>query len=354
MTPRQTPVRDTRPVAEETGTASNRTVTIRDVAEAAGVSATTVSHALSGRRVVAPATRAKVAAAVDRLGYRANEAARSLRTGRLGILGLVFRPRDAVHGSLMGTEYHQRLAGAAATAALDRGLGLLHIPDPLGPEARRLPMDGCILVSPSGSDRLLGELIGRGLPLVSADPDPDHPELGWWVGRDDTGAIAEVLDHLDAAGARDVVLLVGTDDNAWNRGSRLGFEAWLRDRPHVGTVVPLFEGTGAPGADEAVDELLRAGQRPDAIIGSSGRFAAGAAAAARRHGLATPGDVMLVALSDSEVARGHDPQITALELHPERIARAAVALLVDRLDGHDQPPPRVFTPTLKVRASTTR
>lgn len=345
---------DTRAVTEEEATASNHAVTIRDVARAAGVSTTTVSHALSGRRVVAPSTRAKVAAAADRLGYRVNAAARSLRTGRLGVLGLVFRPRDAVHGSLMGTEYHQRLAGAAATAALDRGLGLLHLPNPLDPEARRLPMDGCIVVSPSGSDPLLAELTHRGLPVVSADPDPDHPDLGWWIGRDDRDAIVDVLEHLDAAGARHLALLVGTDDNAWNRGSRLGFQAWLSRHRHTGETVPLFEGVGAAGAEEAVDGLLRAGRRLDAVVCSSGRFAAGAAAAVRAHGLRVPDDVMLVALSDSEVARSHDPPITALELYPERLARAVVALLVDRLDGAERPPPELLTPTLQVRGSTTR
>src|SRR5436305_1797030 len=110
-------------------TPERRRVTIRDVADAAGVSISTVSHALSGRRPISTATKERVFAAAAELGYGADPHARALRTGRSGLIGLILRPRDAIHGSMAGTETFTRLLGAIATTVLEHKLGLVHVPD---------------------------------------------------------------------------------------------------------------------------------------------------------------------------------------------------------------------------------
>lgn len=326
-------------------------VTIKDVAHEAGVSITTVSHALSGRRAVAEETRTRVLRAAERLGYFAHPAARSLRTGRIGVIGLVFRPRDAVRGSLAGTEYHLRLGGAAATAAVNAGFGLLHVPDPLATPAQ-LPMDGCILVAPSASDELLSTLLRRDLPVVTADPDPDRLELGWWVGRDEAAGITAVLDHLWHAGARRIALLSGTDDNAWLRHSQQTYREWATANEMAPTVLRCYEGDGADGAAKTVAPLLAGTDRPDAVVAASSRFATGVVGAAGELGLAVPGELLVVALSDSELARAHTPSITALDLQPDTLGRAVVDLMLHRLEGADAPAPVRVQPVLHPRAST--
>ena len=187
--------------------------TISDVAAHAGVSISTVSHALSGNRPISAATQARVREAIEVLGYGANPTAASLRTGRSGIVGLILRPRDAVHGSLRGTETFTRLSGAIATAVLDRGIGLMHVPDILNPATARVPMDGCIVAHPYGEDEVLAELLRRGVPVVTVEEDPDHPDYPWAVTLDYQTVLTELLDGLYAQGARRIALVTGTEDN---------------------------------------------------------------------------------------------------------------------------------------------
>lgn len=330
-------------------------VTISEVAAHAGVSISTVSHALSGNRPISATTRARIHESIEALGYDANPSARSLRTGRSGIVGLILRPRDAVHGSLRGTETFTRLSGAVATSVLDRGIGLVHVPDILDPAAARVPMDGCIVAHPYGEDQVLAALRRRGVPVVTIEEDPDHPDFPWAVVLDYPTVLTELLDGIRAHGARRIALITGTEDNAWNRHSRKLYLAWarrhrMRPRQHA-----LYEGVGIDGAEEFVRPLLTEADRPDAIITGPSPFAAGIARVATTLGLDIPGDLMLAAITDSEFSRGSSPPITAVDLSLEELARHAVDLLLDQLAGGAPPErPHVVAPKLLWRGSTAR
>ncbi|MCZ8405346.1 LacI family DNA-binding transcriptional regulator [Achromobacter xylosoxidans] len=339
--------------AAPTGPVSAGRATISDVALEAGVSKATVSQILNGKGRASEATRAQVIAAAERIGYGANPIARSLRTGRTGVLGIVFRPTDAISGSLHGTEFHIRIAGGAAASALSLGYGLLHVPDSMRMNDIGYPMDGCVVVAPYGSDTFLAELRRRGMPVVSVDPDPDHLEANLWVGRDELSATKKMLDHVAAQGARSTVLLAITDDNAWRRGFESGYRAWCEARKLSAQVVEVPGMAGSEGARQAVARLLDEGERPDAIIGATSRFAVGAAAAVSQAGLEMPRDVMVAALSDSELARSHTPAITALDLHGDALGKEAVHKLVRMLEGEVSVSSQIM-PSLRIRGSSLR
>jgi DNA-binding LacI/PurR family transcriptional regulator len=335
--------------------AAPQRITIRDVAASAGVSISTVSHAISGRRPVSPATRDRVLRAVAQLGYRADPLARSLRTGRSGLIGLILRPRDAVHGSLGGTETFNRLSGAIATTVLEHEMGLVHVPDILNPVAERVPMDGCIVAHPYGDDEVLAELLRRAVPVVSVEEDPDRPAFPWVVRLDHVAAVTELLRHLHDQGARRVMLLTGTEDNAWNRRSREAYLAWAREHDMAPRHASLYEGHGVEGAATLVEPVLTGTEPPDAIVAAASRFAAGIGHTAEKLGIGVPDDLMLASLTDSEYCRGHVPAITAVDLVLEELAAATVDLMLRRLAGDPPPrPPMVLRPILHQRASTTR
>lgn len=330
-------------------------VTISDVAAYAGVSISTVSHALSGNRPISAATRARVREAIEVLGYGANPTAASLRTGRSGIVGLILRPRDAVHGSLRGTETFTRLSGAIATAVLDRGIGLMHVPDILNPATARVPMDGCIVAHPYGQDEVLAELLRRGVPVVTVEEDPDHPDFPWAVTLDYRTVLTELLDGLHAQGARRIALVTGTEDNAWNRRTREIYIEWATRREMPPRHSTLYEGVGVDGAEEFIAPMLAESNPPDAVITGPSPFAAGIAHVAEKLGLSIPEDLMLAAVTDSEFSRGSDPPITAVDLALEDLARHAVDLMLDQLGGSAPPDrPIVVQPTLHWRGSTMR
>lgn len=330
-------------------------VTIREVAERAQVAISTVSHAFSGRRPISPATRERVLRAAAELGYDPNPSARSLRTGRSGIVGLVLRPRYAVSGTPDRAETFNRLVGAIATEMLRRGTGLIHVPDLHDPGVARMPMDGCIVAHPYGGDVVLTELIGRGVPVVTVEEDPDRPDLPWAVRLDYTGTVTALLDHLAEQGARSIVLFTGSEDNAWNRRSRETHLAWCARRGYEARVDVLSEGLAPTDAAATIGALLAGPRRPDAVIVATSDFAALVGRIAAARGLRVPEDLMIAALTDTEHSRSARPPITAMDLNHEGLAERAVELMLARLAGADEPAePAVVRPDLRLRASTRR
>lgn len=329
--------------------------TIRDVARQAGVSISTVSQSLSGRRQVSADTRKRVLKVAAELGYEASPAARSLRTGRSGLIGLVLRPRDAVHGSVLGTETFTRLAGVVATEVLEHKLALVHVPDILDPATQRVPMDGCIVVAPYGQDKILAELLRQGMPVVAAEEDPDRTDLPWTVIQDHASAVIELLDRLRHEGAQDIMLLTGTEDNAWNRRSREAYLSWANHHEMQPRHRELYEGAGTEGAARLIEPVLTEPNRPDAIIASPSRFAAGVADTAARLRISVPAQLMVAALTDSNYTRDHTPPITAVDLALEEMGRATVDLMLRQLAG-EPAPAEVYhvQPTLHWRSSSSR
>src|SRR4051794_22258072 len=104
--------------------------TIRDVAAAAGVSPTTVSHALNGKGRVDAATRTRIADVADELGYRANRVARGLRSGRTGTIGLALPETSGneAGAEMLGLDFYLQLAAGATRAAFSHDQALLLLP----------------------------------------------------------------------------------------------------------------------------------------------------------------------------------------------------------------------------------
>ncbi|MFJ2032915.1 LacI family DNA-binding transcriptional regulator [Streptosporangium sp. NPDC087985] len=330
--------------------------TIRDVAREAGVSVTTVSHALNGKGTASEATRQRVLAVADRLAYRAHPMARGLRRGRTGVLGLDMRPLDAI-GSYIpeGVDYFVRFAGAAAVTALDHGLGLMLVPDLTRPDIPQSAhgVDGYVIGDPTRDDPVLTRLIDAAVPVVTVGRDPGRPEFTDWVGPDDAHETERVLDLLRSRGARRVAFLAGTDDNAWNVDAERAYRAWTRRHRAPARVLRVPESAGEEGGRDAARRLLGGErQRPDAIYCQTGRHAAGLLAEAQRLGLAVPGDLLVAAGSDAEQTRLAVPAITALDLAPEASGKAAVELLIARLNGETAAGPVVLPAYLHIRAST--
>ena len=328
-------------------------VTIRDVAERAGVSISTVSHAYSGRRPISQATKDRVFAAAAELGYDPNPSARSLRTGRSGLVGLFLRPRYAVAGTPDRAETFNRLVGSVATEMLRRKTGLIHVPDIRDPSVASVPMDGCIVAHPYGSDAVLTEILRREIPVVTVEEDPDRADFPWAVRLDYPAVVGRLLDHLRSQGAARIMLLSGTEDNAWNRRPRETYLAWCTAHGLPPRTQTLSEGLTVADAAASVRPLLSGRDRPDALVVATSDFAAVIAEAAVAAGLGIPGDLMIAALTDSEHSRVAVPPITAMDLRHEALAEHAAELMLDRLSGADPPDaPRMIAPELRLRAST--
>ena len=331
--------------------------TVRDVAAVAGVSLTTVSHALNGKGRVDARTRARVIDAAKRIGYRANPTARSLRSGRTGILALVLPMigSDAHRNEALGLDFYVRLAGAAAAAAAASDHALL-LPPPLRQVAdlQDLPVDGGIVVDPAANDPSLALFDALGRPVVTVERDPARPGADWFVASDNAANTRTVLDHLEANGARRIALLAPQTTAAWVSETRETYAAWTAEHDREPTIVSVRHERLEGSAYTSTAELLDRRDRPDAVYAVSEPYATGALRAARERGLRVPDDLLLVAGVDSHEASTGDPPITALDLHPDEQAAIAVDLLVARVDNREAEVPRTVPGTLCVRSSSLR
>src|SRR6185437_13060487 len=275
--------------------------TIRDVANAAGVSVTTVSHALNGKGRVDPATRAQVVQVVHQLGYRANRHARGLRSGRSGALALLLPVRgDARVDEALSLDVYMRLAGSAAAAAFSQDQALMLLPPTIVETGLRgLALDGGIVVDPSPLDPRVTLLTERGLPVITIERDLGRPGDPWYVASETDANTRQVLDHLTAQGARSICLLVPKTDWGWATETRNAYDAWVREHDAPRLIVPVAMQPGEESAFRAARRLLDKRKPPDAIFVVAARFIRGVLRAAKESGRRVPEEMLIAAGVDS-------------------------------------------------------
>lgn len=335
---------------------SSRRIGIREVAAAAGVSVTTVSHALNGKGRLPEETRARVRQVAEELGYRPNATARNLVGGKTGLLGLVVS-LDTPY-AVSDFAYFTQLMTAATVAAMDRGYALvLAPPNRQGGPLSGIAVDGAIVVDPIRGDPLVEEMRRSAVPLVTtgrvvgADAD-DGP----WVDNDHTGAMRRVLDHLHDRGGRRIALLTSPTPISYTLDLERAYRAWAAEHGMKPRVVFAREDLGESAGFDAAGELFDDPEPPDAIFASYDRLAYGTALAARSRGLSVPDDLLLaMTATESGAHRPAGPAVTTLNLHPGEIGRRAANLLADLVEEREPENRTVVVPTRLIpRASTRR
>lgn len=304
------------------------------MAEYAGVSAKTVSNVINDYEHVSEQTRAAVKEAIDALGYRVNIAGRQLRKGRTGMIALVVPELDVA--------YFSELAKHVMTEADRRGMTvLLHQTN--GERTRELAAlhgfdaqftDGVIL-SPLALLPHDLETRDRRLPVVLLGERPwasrtDH------VGVDNVRASREATEHLLAGGRRRIAVIGGAlrGRQGTDRLRTQGYQQALQAAGlpfDAGLVVPVDAYHWQDGA-RAAASLLERPERPDALLCLNDHLALGAVRALHEHGVRVPGDVHVVGFDDIEASRFMIPSLTTVAPDKAEIARAAVSLLLQRVE----------------------
>ncbi len=308
------------------------TITIKDVAEQAGVSTKTVSRVMNGEAHVRTALREAVMKVVDELGYRPNAFARSLSSARSYLIGL-FLDDPAWSGYAAGMqrgalmrcrEKHYHLV----VEPLDTSIAGWE-PDLMASIAS-LRLDGAILTPPlCRLPPLLDRLDGIGLPYVRISPGEDEARSGL-VDIDDEGAAFAMTEHLLALGHRDIGFIEGIPSHAATPKRLAGFLAAM-----AGGGVSVGDGRIVPGdftfrgGLDGGEALLRARKKPSAIFASNDDMALGVSAAAAKLEIAVPFELSIAGFDDAPTARVAWPPITTIRQPVGEMAAAAVDILID-------------------------
>ena len=328
-------------------------VRIRDVAEAAGAAQSTVSNAINGTGNVDPVTRERILKVAAELGYVPNRNARGLRTDRAGMLGIVLSTRSEA-GEVANVSYNLRLAGGASRAAFRRQNALTLLPPVRTPEeAAHLVPDGVILADIEVDDPTSAAFDVIGVPIVTIEADPGNPDESYWVGADTPTNTRTGLDHLMATGATKIAYM-GTDSTGtWSVQSATAYRRWCEERGIEPIVISVPRTQTVSECADGLRELLERQPRPDAIFALTEKIAVTVVQRLGELDISVPHDIRVLSGSDGDRAAQALPPISAIDLHPEEVGAAAVALLYERIEGLDTERPRIIRATLNARESTT-
>ncbi|GAA1072167.1 LacI family DNA-binding transcriptional regulator [Kitasatospora arboriphila] len=311
-------------------------VTMADVAEAAGVSVATVSYVLSGKRPVRPDTRAAVEAAIRELGFTPNTTARSLRTGRSSLVGLVVPDLANPFYAQFAAALQERLRDlglhvVVCNTRADRSEELAFVR-----EAAQQQFAGVVITPFRLTAKDLELLERAGVPVVvSADIRLGQVDR---VAPEARSAMRAALQAVTDAGRRRIAMIAGPRD-ATGGDPRLELLRELArqfgtELPH-GLVV-RGEHTRAAGA-EGFGELMSRRHPPDAVFCANDVIAVGAMDRAEELDVRIPGDVALVGYDDAVFASLVRPRLTTIRYPAQAAGEAAARLLRERIDGRTVP-----------------
>lgn len=329
---------------------------IGEIARRAGVSRSTVSYTLSGKRPVAAATRKRIQDVIDELGYRPNAAARALKEGRTRTIGLVIPPagRRLTH---MQLDFVASVVDAAAAADLDVLLS------PSGGDhdrsferlIRESRVDGVILMEIRLEDARVDRLRQTGLPFVGIGHTADERAM-CWIDVDYAGLIRHTVRHLAELGHREVALVSRSPELvAAGYGpalrAREGFTAAIAERGLTGVEVTC--GDDARSGQQTVEELLRTRPGLTAVTTINEAALPGIQRALGDAGLTVPYDFSVTGVAARLWAEEFRPQLTAADVPALEMGREAVSLLTERIAAPTTPPRHILlAPPISLRAST--
>jgi DNA-binding LacI/PurR family transcriptional regulator len=305
-------------------------VNIGEVARLAGVSRSTVSYVLSGKRQITEQTRQRVLQVIEEVGYRPSAVARALAHGQTRTLGLVIPPLR----HRLSSEQLQ-FVGAVADAAADHDYDILLSPSGGGRERafdklvgeRRV--DGIVLMETGQHDERARKLTEIGFPFVTIGRTgyDDHA----WVDLDYFGLISQGASRLHQLGHRHVAL-INRPRELLDRGygpAMRALAAFERARAELGMTGPAVCCDDIPAAARTcVDQIYAADPRLTAILTINEQALSGILLALREHALRVPDDVSVLAVAADRVATTVHPQVSAADVPAEEMGRHAVDTLL--------------------------
>jgi LacI family transcriptional regulator len=319
---------------------SSNAVTIHDVAAHAGVSPMTVSRVVNRNGSVREATRARVARAVEEMGYTPNVAASTLAAAQGARIGLIYNNPSGA--------YLRELLVGALRGASRAGVQLVieswdgHDADGLGAAVRALGargVSGVILPPPMcESKKVINELMRAGVKIVAVASDRFAGEISS-VHIDDFRASREITQHLIGMGHRRIGYIKG-DPTHISSGRRYeGFVSALREAhiTHEKHLVQQGEFTYRSGL-KASEKLLARPDPPSAIIAGNDDMAAATVSAAHRQGLNVPRDLSVVGFDDTSAATMVWPELTTVRQPAAAMADSAIDILLRSVRGRGDGP----------------
>lgn len=311
--------------------------TIHDVAVEAGVSRGTVSRVVNGERYVSDEARIAIEAAISKVGYVPNSAARSLVMQRSQAVGFIVHEPHSLF--LEDPNIGQILLGAnTALSSADYQMVCLIIDSDRDTQrvARYLSggfVDGAIIVSARQNDPITGVIQKLALPAAFVGHPPDLRKLPY-VGIDNRSSARAITERLITTGRRRIGMIAAALDRDSGADRLAGFTDALGSRFDAALVasVPLYAYSAGV---EGMRTLLERDPSIDGVFAASDAVAAGALEALRDAGRSVPGDVGVVGFDDSAWALRTQPPLSTVQQPAAGLGERAAQSVLDQLRGEE-------------------
>jgi DNA-binding LacI/PurR family transcriptional regulator len=331
-------------------------VNIGEIARLAGVSRSTVSYALSGKRRISDRTRQRIQRVIEDRGFQPNASARALAHGRTRTLGLVF-PTVSRRYTDMQLDFINSVVDAAA--AHDHDILLSRSDGDGDGSFRRLVgerrVDGALLMEIRAPDSRVERLVRSGFPFVSMG-HTEHTDQLSWVDLDFAELTAACVRHLGRLGHRHLAL-VGRPRELFDAGyvpAHQGRAGFLRAVGELGLTGEVHHcGDDAASGQAVVARLLDRDPRTTAVVTLNEAALVGLYRGLGLAGRSVPGDFSVTGVAAARWAEAVTPMMTGADVPSGLMGRLAVELLLERLDAPAAAPRQhLLTPPLTPRAST--
>jgi DNA-binding LacI/PurR family transcriptional regulator len=327
--------------------------TIDDVAKAAGVSTSTVSYVLSGKRPISAPTRARVERAIDKLGYRPHAGARALASSRTNVIALMAPLRVGVSVPVI----MQFVAGVVTRARdFDYDVLLLTQDDVSGLDrvTGGSMVDALVMMDIEADDPRVPLVAAAKQPTVLIGL-PQDPEGLSCVDLDFEAAGRLAVRHLVGAGHTDVAL-IGSPPEVLQRHTSYAERLMrgLRSQAELSGVTVEVEAcdSSPSGAASAVDTLLATAPETTGIIVHNEGALPHVLSRLADRGIVVGTDISVVAVCPTDVALSQRIPMTSIDLPAEGIGKVAVDMVMARLEGEHPSETRLLAPVLTERASS--
>jgi LacI family transcriptional regulator len=330
-------------------------ITIRDVAEHAKVSVTTVSHVINGTRFVSEEAKARVQAAIAALNYVPSAVARSLKSNRTHTVGMMI-PNNS-------NPYFAEIIRGIEDACFAAGFNVILCNSDDDPHKQAAyvrvlsekQVDGLIVLSSGGDPELLDTLRSANMPQVVVDREIDDLAADLVEVNHELGG-RMATEHLLSLGHRRIACIAGPAELSSARQRVQGYRAALRDAGLAIDEQLLAAGDfTAEAGHAAMQALLALERRPTAVFASNDLMAIGAVCAAAQQGLQVPRQLSVIGYDDIALAAYSNPPLSTVAQPKQRTGELAAQLLLQRIADSGRPLQReILQPTLCLRQSTAR
>ncbi|NME07370.1 LacI family DNA-binding transcriptional regulator [Psychrobacillus sp. BL-248-WT-3] len=331
-------------------------LTIKDIAQMAGVSPGTVSKVINNYEGISDKTKKQVMDVINQKGYEPNFSARTLATKRSNLIGLIYAGKINVE---MTHPYFNEVI-----SAFKKNIGLLGYDIIMFSNerfqmgqgsylarCRHFQVDGCIVIAGEEVEEAIYDVAKEGIPCIGIDIELKGPKSSY-IMTDNVDLSRKVVEFFYLHSVRKIGYIGGKWDSAISRYRKQGFyeamhQFGLELREEWIEYGDFHEESGY----EAMKKILQCKDYPEAVFATSDLMALGALRAIKEEGLSVPQDIQIVGCDDIVACRYSEPKLTTVKQDKEKFGKLSAYMLNDLINGETQLKPVLIDSELMIRES---